>query len=109
MAASNEELTTVQKATHAQKASQSTDVRPGGYGTEEKVGVTNDEFDGDVRYEGSILVERKVGDEWVTVMTDKPRPGDKVQQTVYDVEEGEFKSSSDSTTKPGAARMPGKS
>lgn len=66
-------------------------------------------FDGTTRYEGSVLVERQVGDEWVTVMTDKPRPGDRIQAKTLNDETGELERSTESSEKSGAARMPGKS
>lgn len=57
-------------------------------------GVKDGVFDGTVRYEGSVLVERDVDGGTVTVMTDKPRRGDRVQANELDVETGELKLSS---------------
>ena len=66
-------------------------------------------FDGNVRYEGSVLVDREIDDEVVSVLTDKPRQGDRVQAKTFDEKTGEFMQSSESTTKAGATRLPGKS
>lgn len=66
-------------------------------------------FDGDVRYEGSILVDREIDGQVVSVLTDKPRKGDKVQAKTFDDVTGEFVQSQESTTKAGATRLPGKS
>lgn len=46
--------------------------------TESKVAETG-EFDGEVRYDGTVLVDREIDGEVVSVLTDKPRKGDKVQ------------------------------
>ena len=66
-------------------------------------------FDGNVRYEGSILVDREIDGQVVSVLTDKPRSGDKVQAKTFDEATGEFVQSKESTTKAGATRLPGKS
>lgn len=71
--------------------------------------VEDGEFAGDTRYEGSVLVDRKIGDDWVAVLTDKPRPGDRVQARVLNPETGKLEVSKESSTKSGATRMPGKS
>lgn len=70
---------------------------------------TDGVFDGNVRYEGSILVDREIDGEVVSVLTDKPRQGDKIQARTFDEKTGEFSQSTESTTKAGANRMPGKS
>ena len=102
--------TPVQRATTAAKAVRQDDPVSGDFPVEdEKVGVKDGEFAGDTRYEGTVLVDRKVGDEWVSVMTDKPRPGDRVQAHSLNRETGQLETSQESGEKSGAARMPGKS
>lgn len=66
-------------------------------------------FDGEVRYEGSVLVDREVDGQTVSVLTDKPRKGDKVQARTFDDATGELTQSRESSTKAGASRLPGKS
>ena len=53
------------------------------------------DFDGTVRFEGTVLVEREIGDDVVTVMTDKPRKGDKVQAQELNKETGKLEQSQD--------------
>lgn len=104
-----DDRTVAQKATTA-KALRTDEPVSGDFPAEDqKVGVQDGEFVGDTRYEGTVLVERKFGDEWNVVMTDKPRPGDRVQAQTLNVESGELERSSEPSEKPGAARMPGKS
>lgn len=52
------------------------------------------EFDGTTRYDGTIQVSRKVGDSWVSVLTDSPRPGDRVEANTLNVETGKLERSS---------------
>ncbi len=96
-------------ANNATKAVTTDEPVSGDFPAEGQTVSKDGEFDGSTRYEGTVLVERKVGDDWVSVMTDKPRPGDKVQAHTLDMESGELTTSTESTTKSGAARMPGKS
>ncbi|MFA7264902.1 MAG: hypothetical protein WC054_01080 [Candidatus Nanopelagicales bacterium] len=108
--ADDDKRTPAQKAGSATKAVHSGDKVVSGDFPQEGDNVSEDgEFAGHTRYEGSVLVERKVGDDWVTVMTDNPRPGDRVQQHTLDRDTGELTHSSESTTKAGATRLPGKS
>lgn len=72
------------------------------------VGLKGGEFVGDTRYEGTVLVDRKVGDEWVPVLTDRPRAGDRIQSHTFNRDTGTLVQSTESATKSGAARMPGK-
>jgi hypothetical protein len=101
-------LTAVQKATTATKAARSEEPVSGDFPADGQVISEDGVFNGETRYEGSVLVERKVGEDWVTVMTDKPRPGDRVQAQSLNVETGEREVSKESGDKPGATRMPGK-
>lgn len=66
-------------------------------------------FDGNVRYDGSVLVDREVDGQIVSVLTDKPRKGDKVQAKTFDDATGQLVQSQESSTKAGASRLPGKS
>lgn len=70
---------------------------------------TDGVFDGDVRYEGTVLVDREVDGETVSVLTDKPRRGDRVQAKTFDDATDKLTTSSESSEKPGSSRMPGKS
>lgn len=91
------------------ETSAKTETLVSGYAAEdEKVGVKDGEFTGDVRYESTILVERKVDDEWVSVMTDRPRAGDRIPAKTMNRETGKLEQSTESTTAAGASRMPGK-
>jgi hypothetical protein len=102
--------TTVQRATTANKAARTDEPVSGDFpGEDQKVVGDDGVFKGETRYEGTVLVDRVVGDEVVQVMTDKPRPGDRVQAHTLNDETGELEQSKESTTKAGAARMPGKS
>lgn len=83
-------------------------VAPGYAAEDEKVGVKDGQFEGGVRYEGTVLVEREIDGQWVSVMTDKPREGDRIQAHTLNPETGKLETSSESSTKAGAARMPGK-
>jgi hypothetical protein len=65
-------------------------------------------FLGDTRYEGTVLVDREIDGEWVSVMTDKPREGDRIQAHTLNVETGKRERSAESSEKAGAARMPGR-
>lgn len=66
-------------------------------------GLKDGVFDGTVRYEGSVLVERDVDGETVTVMTDKPRKGDRVQANEMDPETGELRRSTKEADSASAA------
>lgn len=108
--AETKDATTVQKATTATKAVRTDETVSGDFPAEgQKVGVKDGEFVGDTRYEGSVLVDREVDGEVVSVMTDRPRPGDRVQAHTLNVETGKLEQSQESTEKSGATRMPGKS
>lgn len=107
--AETKNLTAVQRASTATKAATSEEPVSGDFPAEGQEVSKDGVFDGTTRYEGSVLVDRKVGDEIVTVMTDKPRPGDQVQAHTLNDETGKLEQSKESTTKAGAARMPGKS
>jgi hypothetical protein len=56
-------------------------------------GLKDGVFDGTVRYEGSILVERDIDGETVTVLTDKPRRGDRIQANELNTATGEMQRS----------------
>lgn len=100
---------TMQKATTVKAARTSAPVSGDSPAEGQSAGIEDGEFTGDARYEGTVLVERKVGDSWVSVLTDKPRPGDRVQALTLDRSTGSLERSSESSEKAGAARMPGKS
>ena len=104
-----ENATTVQKATTATKAVTTEEPVSGDFPAEGQTISEDGTFSGETRYEGTVLVDRKVGDDWVSVMTDKPRPGDKVQAHTLNPQTGELETSKESTTKAGASRIPGKS
>jgi hypothetical protein len=53
------------------------------------------DFDGEVRFDGSVLVDREIDGEVVTVMTDKPRKGDKIQAHELNDETGKLEPASD--------------
>jgi hypothetical protein len=91
-----EETTPAQKAGGAQKAARTDDVVSGDYAAPGDEGLISEdgEFTGEARYEGTVLVERKVGDDYVSVLTDKPRPGDRVASKELNVETGELQQSS---------------
>lgn len=101
--------TTAQKATTAVKAARTDEPVSGDFPQEDQEVTKDGEFDGKTRYEGTILVDRQVGDDIVSVLTDRPRPGDKVQALTLNRETGELERSTESAEKSGAARMPGKS
>ena len=91
-----EEKTPAQKAGSAQKAARTTEATTDGPDE-------SGEFDGTTRYDGTIQVERKVGDDWVSVLTDSPRPGDRVEAKSLNVETGELERSSRKTDEGHAA------
>lgn len=70
--------------------------------------IKDGEFQGNTRYEGTVLVDRKVNGEWVAVLTDRPREGDRIQQHTLNAETGKLEQSRESATKSGATRMPGR-
>lgn len=72
--------------------------------SQDQLELKNDrEFAGDVRFEGTILVERKVGDDWAVVLTDKPRPGDRIQAQDYNEDTGDYEVSKRDSTSTGGA------
>jgi hypothetical protein len=91
-----EEKTPAQKAGSAQKAARQDTPISGDFASPgDAENITEDgEYAGDVRYEGTVLVERDVDGEWVSVLTDKPRPGDRVPAKELNVETGEREISS---------------